>query len=101
MGYIETADPAAFLASARELGIATVIIAWQEEYGQQDGPSAVRYERLARLTLLGYQRATGSILRCALPGGPEVRARLRAEFAAAGFAVEERCRNIVGFAGDG
>ena len=101
MGYIETPDPAAFLATARELGIATVILAWQEEYGQQEDSSAVRYERLAQLTLLAYERAGGRILRCALPGGAAVRARLRSEFVAAGLTVEQRCRNIIGFAGDG
>ena len=100
MGYIETADPAAFLATARELGIATVILAWQEEYGQQDDPTAVRYERLARITLLAYERGTGRILRCTLPGGAQMRARLRAAVTAAGLAIEERCRNIIGFAGD-
>ncbi|MBA3939483.1 MAG: hypothetical protein H0X38_18695 [Planctomycetes bacterium] len=101
MVYIEKADPAAFLATARELGIATIILAWQEEYGQQEDPSAVRYERLARITLLGYERGTGRILRCTLPGGAEQRAQVRADATAAGLAVEERCRNIIGFAGDG
>jgi hypothetical protein len=94
MDHLDHADPAAFIAAATGLGVRTVIIAWQEEYGQVPQLERINYQRLRQLWLLAYHRAGGVLLRCQLEGGADERGRLRRELEAAGLAVEERCRNI-------
>ncbi len=89
----EHPHPEAFMADARALGIATVVIAWQEEYGQQVGVETVNYRLLRRLTLIAYHRPGAAILRCRLTGGAAEREALRTTLAANGFTVALRCRN--------
>jgi hypothetical protein len=101
MGDREHPHPEAFMADAQALGIATVVIAWQEEYGQQGGVETVNYQRLRRLTLIAYHRPSAAILRCHLDGGGPERAALRATLEANGFAVALRCRNQLGRAAGG
>jgi hypothetical protein len=97
----EHPHPEAFMADARALGIATVVIAWQHEYGQQDGVEMVNYRLLQRLTLLAYHRPSAAILRCHLAGGGAEREALRRNLAANGFAVALRCRNQLGIPATG
>jgi hypothetical protein len=89
----EHPHPEAFMADARALGIATVVIAWQEEYGQQGGVETVNYQVLRRMTLIAYHRPGATILRCHLAGGLSEREAMCATLAANGFAVALRCRN--------
>jgi len=89
----EHPHPEAFMADARALGIATVVIAWQEEYGQQEGVEMVNYQLLRRLTLIAYHRPSAAILRCELAGGGREREALRTTLVDNGFAVALRCRN--------
>lgn len=95
MTYSDFTDVAGFIAETRRLGATTVILAWQDEYGQVPDPTAVNYDRVRVITLLAYR--DGTIVRCQLTGGREERARLRGELESAGFTVEERNRNIIGF----
>jgi hypothetical protein len=97
----EHVHPEAFMADARALGIATVVIAWQEEYGQQAGVETVNYQLLQRLTLIAYHRPSAAILRCQLTGGGAEREALRTALAANGFVVALRCRNQLGSAACG
>lgn len=84
-------DLSTFVGQASTHGCTTVIVATQREYGQYPDPTAVRYERLHRLTCLAY--AKGTIIRCECDHADttEVIATLHA----AGFTVEERSRNII------
>jgi hypothetical protein len=95
MAYTDLDDPAAFIAETARLGVATVILAWRDEYGQLPDAAKVDYDRVRAITLLAYHQ--GTIIRCHLGGGEEERARLRGALRAAGLAVEERCRNLLGF----
>jgi hypothetical protein len=95
MDDLDEADPAAFIARLRALGIGTAIIAWQEEYGQQPAVPNVVYGRLHLITLLGYHQAGGRIVRCRTEGGADERGRLRRLLEEHGITVEERSRNIV------
>ena len=97
MEPIDHEHPAAFIAAAKRLGITTVVIAWQDEYGQVPDVETINYQRLRLLRLVAYQRSGGALLRCCVTGGSDERAALRRELEAAGFRVEERSRNIVGF----
>lgn len=86
-----------FIAEVRTLALTTVVIAWQQEYGQvRDAPGVV-FERLAHFSLLAYHKPTGTILRCHQQGGTEERATMAARLRSAGFTVEERDRNEVKF----
>jgi hypothetical protein len=98
MGEREHQHPEAFMADAHAHGIATVVIAWQEEYGQQGGVETVNYQLLQRLTLIAYHRPSAAILRCPLSGGGSEREALRQLLIANGFTVALRCRNQVGHA---
>jgi hypothetical protein len=89
-------DQRAFAQAARSLGITAVVIAWQDEYGQDPDHSAVTYRQLQRITLLAYHRGSSSILQCQLDGGSEMRRRMRTELEASGFTVAERSRNMLG-----
>ena len=95
MSYSDTQDQAGFTAETRRLGATTVILAWQDEYGQLPDAGAVNYDRVRVITLLAY--GEGVIVRCWMNGGREERARLRSELETAGFVVEERSRNIIGY----
>jgi hypothetical protein len=95
MAYTDLDDVAAFIAETTRLGVATAILAWQDEYGQVPDAARVDYDRVRVITLLAYHQ--GTILRCRLAGGKDERAHLRGALQAAGLAVEERSRNIVGF----
>ncbi len=86
-----------FIAEVRACGLTTVVIAWQQEYGQvRDAPGVV-FERLAHFSLLAYHKPTSSILRCHQQGGTQERAAMATRLRSAGFTVEERDRNEVKF----
>ena len=86
-----------FITEVRALALTTVVIAWQQEYGQvRDAPGVV-FERLAHFSLLAYHKPTSGILRCPLQGGTEERAAMAVRLRDAGFTVEERDRNEVKF----
>jgi hypothetical protein len=90
-------DRPGFIARAHALGLSTVIVAWQEEYGQVPDTTGVIYDHLAHFTLLAYHRPSGSILRCRQQGGTAARRIAVEELRAEGFTVEERGRNQVKF----
>jgi hypothetical protein len=95
MTYSDFTEVAGFIAETRRLGATTVVLAWQDEYGQLPDPTVVNYDRVRVITLLAYR--DGAIVRCRLSGGRDERARLRSKLEGAGFAVEERSRNIIGY----
>ena len=86
-----------FIAEARARGLATVVLAWQEEYGQDPTAPGVTYERLAHFWLVAYHKATSTILRCHQQGGREERSAMAAHLRTGGFVIEERDRNEVRF----
>jgi hypothetical protein len=86
-----------FIAEVRTLGLTTVVIAWQQEYGQVLEAPGVVFDRLAHFSLLAYHKPTSTILRCHQQGGAEERAAMAARLREAGFTVEERDRNEVKF----
>ena len=86
-----------FVTEAQRCGLTTVVIAWQQEYGQVLAAPGVVFDRLAHFSLLAYHKPTSTILRCAQQGGTEERAAMAARLRAAGFTVEERDRNEVKF----
>jgi hypothetical protein len=88
-------DITSFLAEVRTRGLGTVVIAWQEEYGQDLAAPGVVYEHLAHFVLLAYHKPTSTILRCQQPGDTAVRTATAARLRAAGLTVEERDRNEV------
>jgi hypothetical protein len=86
-----------FIAEARVRGLTTIVVAWQEEYGQDLAAPGVVYERLAQFWLIAYDKTTSTILRCHQPGDRTARAAMVARLRDAGFVVEERDRNEVRF----
>jgi hypothetical protein len=88
-------DLDAFLEAIRTLGIATVVIAWQDEYGQVPEVPGVVFDQLARFSLLAYHRPTSRILRCQQQGDGAVRRVLVERLRDQGLVVEERSRNEV------
>lgn len=84
-----------FIAEVRTCGLSTVVIGWQEEYGQVLEAPGVVYERLAHFWLLAYHKPTSTILRCHQQGDATKRAEVAAYLRAVGFTVEERDRNVV------
>ena len=86
-----------FIAGTRARGLATIVLAWQEEYGQDPTAPGVTYERLAHFWLIAYHKPTSTILRCHLPGDRATRAAMATRLRADGFTVEERDRNEVRF----
>jgi hypothetical protein len=94
MGYLEHVDLATFITAVQNLRIKTVILAWQEEYGQDPQRETVFYTQLGILVLLAYQGSSGHIVRCQLPGNHRVRNAVMLELEKAGLLVKLRCRNI-------
>ena len=94
---IDFTECAQFIAEARQRGLQTVVIAWQQEYGQDLTAPGVVYERLAQFWLIAYHKGTSTILRCHQDGDAVVRAATADQLRAAGFTVEERDRNEVKF----
>jgi hypothetical protein len=92
---LDLPDPALFIAKLRELGVTTVVIAWQEEYGQVLDAPGVVYDRLAQYALLAYHKPTSTIVRCHQRGDQSVRQAQADQLRALGFTVEERNRNEV------
>jgi hypothetical protein len=86
-----------FIAEVHACGLTTVVIAWQQEYGQVLGAPGVVFDRLAHFSLLAYHKPTSTILRCHQQGGAEERATMATRLRTAGFTVEERDRNEVKF----
>lgn len=93
----DCADSASFISEARQRGVHTVVIAWQQEYCQDLTAPGVVYERLAQFWLIAYHKATSTILRCHQEGDADARAAMADQLRAAGFTVEERDRNEVKF----
>ena len=91
------ADHSSFLDEIRARGLSTVVIAWQEEYGQDLDAPGVVYERLAQFWLIAYHKPTSTILRCHSDGDATVRTALAQQLRADGFTVELRDRNEVKF----
>ena len=90
-------DGELFIAEVRALALTTVVIAWQQEYGQVLEAPGVVFDRLAHFSLLAYHKPTSTILRCHLHGGVEERAAMAVRLRSNGFTVEERDRNEVKF----
>jgi len=86
-----------FIAEIGALALTTVVIAWQEEYGQVVEAPGVVFDRLAHFSLLAYHKPTSTILRCHQQGRTAERRALAARLRTAGFSVEERDRNEVKF----
>jgi hypothetical protein len=93
MSYVEAASVAEFIAEAQHRRLKDVVIAWRREYGQVPDGDVVDYRRLDLAWLLAYDRGDGAIIRYAADGAD--RERLQHELVAAGFSVEDRCRNLV------
>jgi hypothetical protein len=92
---VDLPDPDQFIRTLRALNLTTVVIAWQEEYGQiLDAPGVV-YARLAQFALLAYHKPTSTLVRCQQSGNSTVRMALIDQLRAQGFTVEERNRNEV------
>lgn len=89
------ADITSFCDETRARGLTTVVIAWQEEYGQDLDAPGVVYESLAQFWLIAYHKPTSTILRCHQQGGRDERKALADRLRASGFTVEERDRNEV------
>jgi hypothetical protein len=88
-------DLPTFIAQTRACAINTVVIAWQDEYGQVPDAEKVTYERIAHFSVLAYQRSDSLIMRYRQSGDRSVRAAVKQQLIAAGFSVEERTRNEV------
>lgn len=86
-----------FIAEVRAQALTTIVIAWQQEYGQVLGAPGVVFDRLAHFSLLAYHKPTSTILRCHQQGAAEERAAMATRLRSAGFTVEERDRNEVKF----
>jgi hypothetical protein len=86
-----------FIAEVRALALTSVVIAWQQEYGQVLGAPGVVFDRLAHFSLLAYHKPTSTILRCHLQGDATERAEVATSLRTAGLTVEERDRNEVKF----
>lgn len=90
---LDLLDVDQFIAKTTALCITTVVIAWQEEYGQVQEAPGVVFERLAHFSLLAYHRPTSAILRCRQHGNGAVWKVLAERLRTLGFTVEERTRN--------
>lgn len=95
MPDFDTPDLAQFITTARERGLTTAVIAWQEEYNQVPGESAVRYDRIAYFTVLAYHKPSSTVIRYHQLGSVNERAAVISQLKDAGFSVEERSRNEV------
>ncbi len=84
-----------FISTLRERGVTTVVIAWQEEFGQVLDAPGVVYDRLAQFALLAYHKPTSTIIRCHQRGDQSARQALANRLRDHGFTVEERNRNEV------
>ena len=88
-----------FRNELRNREIKTSVIAWRAEWAPAtDTPGAthgdVVFGSLRETTLLGYQRATGTVVRLELRGPEADRSTLRAVLESDGLTVEERSRNL-------
>jgi hypothetical protein len=95
MPDLDCPDLTTFIAHLHANAISTVIIAWQDEYGQVPNAEKVTYERIAHFTLLAYHRPQGLVIRYRQDGDKMERAKIKHQLLAAGFQVEERTRNEV------
>jgi hypothetical protein len=95
MSYLETPDLDGFIAAAKTAKIATVILAWQREWGQVPDQAQVEYGPLRLAWLLAYNADLGQIIRCHCGG--EDQAYIRDRLIESGFQVEERSRNLTQF----
>jgi len=91
-----------FITQATAFGLSTVVIAWKDEYGQlpqdtnpTDLPDKIVFDQLTHLMILGYHRASSTVLRCALDGGLPERTAVAERLRQHGFMVEQRTRNEV------
>jgi hypothetical protein len=85
-----------FLDNLKQRGVTTVIMTWQEEYGQVPEQTQVDYRQLHMVHLLAYD--AGEILKWSCGTcTAEDRAELTKRIQAQGLSVHERCRNINDF----
>lgn len=79
--------------------IRTAVVTWRDEWapasdvpGQTHGN--VVFGSLREVNVLGYHKPSGTIISLALQGAAADRKVVREQLVAAGFRVEERCRNL-------
>lgn len=96
---IDCEDLIYFQKLLNDKGIRTIILTWRDEWapasdvpGQTHGN--VVFGSLREVTLLGYHKPSGTIIRHVLGGAAADRKALRDQLNTAGFTVEERCRNL-------
>jgi hypothetical protein len=102
MPTCDLSDLEQFITKATEFGLTTAVIAWKDEYGQlpqdmnsTEHPDKVVYDRLAQIVILGYHRASSTIVRCTVDGGQTERLAISERLRQHGFAVELRTRNEI------
>lgn len=95
MSYLETNDLDSFISAAKKAGIQSVVLAWQQEWGQVPEQATVEYRPLRLAWLLAYDTSCGHIIRWRCDG--EDRVKLRETLIANGLRVEERSRNLTQF----
>jgi hypothetical protein len=88
-----------FLKVLQDKSLHTVILTWRAEWAPMTATPGVNhgdvvFGSLREITLLAYDKPTGSVLRLELLGPDADRERIRTELKAAGFRVEERKRNL-------
>lgn len=92
-------DLMSFQKELQDKGIRTAIVTWRKEWAPaSDVPGEnhgnVVFGSLCEVNVLGYHKPSGTILSLALRGAAAERKLVREQLVAAGFVVEERCRNL-------
>jgi hypothetical protein len=88
-----------FLKALQDRSLSTVILTWRAEWAPMTAVPGVNhgdvvFGSLREITLLAYDKPTGTVLRLELLGPEADREHLRAQLQAAGLRVEERKRNL-------
>jgi len=88
-----------FQKTLQDKGIRTAILTWREEWAPaSDVPGEnhgnVVFGSLREVNVLGYHKPSGTIISLALHGAAAEKKTIREQLIAAGFTVEERCRNL-------
>jgi hypothetical protein len=92
-------DLVEFEKTLHEKGIQKAIVTWREEWapaGEIPGENhgEVTFGSLREIEVLGYHRASGTIIGVVLRGPEAQRPAIREHLLAAGLSVSERCRNL-------
>ena len=92
-------DLPAFRKELSARGIQTAILAWRAEWapaGETPGANHgdVVFGSLREVTVLGYHKPSGTVVKLELRGEAADRDGIKAHLQAAGLRVEERSRNI-------